>query len=355
MNMAWARSWRPSLGFLPAGVGLILLITNLSAACAEASSEATFFQGKTITISTFTPPGGSYDTYSRMLARHFAKFIPGRPTVIVVNQPGAGGLLALNYAGRVAPRDGTFMTLAGVGMLLQGALGGQGMQVSLRDLRWIGNFSKIDNVLATWPTSKAKTIKDARNSEVVLGSIGVGSIDSQLPAAFNTLLGTRLKVISGYAGTPQTLLAMERGEIEGKVNGWTSFKSELSKERASSLHVLLQMGPAPASDLPSVPLLADLVKGDAQKEAVAAFLSLILAISRPLAAPPEVPNDRVAALRRAFDAVMKDQEFLSEAQKSGFDIDPMTGEEVEEAVTRAFNTPADVVARSKAAIEAPTR
>jgi tripartite-type tricarboxylate transporter receptor subunit TctC len=148
---------------------------------------------------------------------------------------------------------------------------------------------------------------------------------------------------------------MERGEIEGKVSGWTSLKSELSKERAGNLNVLLQMGPTPAPDLRSVPLLVELVKGDTEKEAVAEFLSLILAISRPLAAPPDVPNDRVTVLRRAFDATMKDPEFLAEVQKSGFDIDPMTGEEVQDAITRVFNAPRDVVERSKAAIETPTR
>jgi hypothetical protein len=148
---------------------------------------------------------------------------------------------------------------------------------------------------------------------------------------------------------------MERGEIEGKVNGWTSFKSELSKDRASSLNVLVQMGPTRASDLRSVPLLTDLVSGDIQKKAVAEFLSLILVISRPLAAPPEVPIDRITLLRRAFDLTMKDQEFLSEAQKSGFDIDPMTGEEVQDAIDRIFAAPGDVVERTKTAIEAPTR
>jgi tripartite-type tricarboxylate transporter receptor subunit TctC len=290
-----------------------------------------------------------------MLARRISEFIPGRPTIVVVNQPGAGGLLALNYAGRVAPRDGTFMTLAGVGMLLQGALGGAGLQVSPRDLRWIGNFSRVDNVLATWPTSKAKTIKDAQTSGAVLGSVGTGSIDAQLPAAFNALLGTRLKVIPGYPGNAQTLLAMERGEIEGKVSGWTSLKVELSSERAFGLNVLLQMGPKPAPDLPSVPLLIDLVKGDRLKEVVAEFLSLILVISRPLAAPPGVPDDRVTVLRRAFDATMRDPEFLSEARRSGLDIDPMGGEEVQDAVARMFNAPAEVVAASKAAIETPTR
>src|SRR5262249_43202601 len=309
-------------------LGLALVLACISAATKDARSDEDFFQGKTITISTFTTPGGSYDTYSRLLARHIVKFIPGRPAAIVINQPGAGGLLALNYAGRVAPRDGTFLTLAGVGMLLQGALDGQGMQVSLRDLRWIGNFTKVDNVLMTWPTSKAKTINDAQAGIVVLGSVGAGSIDAQLPAAFNALLGTRLKVIPGYPGTAQTLLAMERGEIEGKVNAWASLKSELPKERAASLNVLLQMGPTPAPDRGPVLWLADRVKADRRKQAVAEFLSLILAISRPLAAPPEVPDDRVKLLRRAFDATMKDQEFLSEAQRSGFDIDPMTGEDV---------------------------
>lgn len=354
--MAWARSRIPSHRFPRSRLlGFILLFPALCVAGREARSDENFFQGKTISISTFTPPGGSYDTYSRLLARHIPKFIPGRPNAIVVNQPGAGGVLALNYAGRVAPRDGTFMTLAGVGMLLQGALDAKALQVSLRDLRWIGNFSKIDNVLATWPTSKAKTIKDAQANVVVLGSVGTGSIDAQLPAAFNALLGTRLKVIPGYPGTGQTLLAMERGEIEGKVNGWTSLKSELSRERAASLHILLQMGPTPASDLKSVPLLVQMVKGDSEKVAVAEFLSLILAISRPLAAPPDVPNDRVTILRRAFDATMKDPDFLSETQKSGFDIDPMTGEEVEGAVTHVLTAPAEVVAKSKAAIEAPTR
>src|SRR5262249_15714173 len=125
-----------------------------------------FFAGKTITISTFTPPGGSYDTYARLLARHIGRFIPGRPTVIVLNQPGSGGLVAVNYGGKVAPRDGTFLTLVGVGTLLQEAIGGQGMQVSLRDFRWIGNFSKVNNVVAVWRTSKAKTIDDAKRQEV---------------------------------------------------------------------------------------------------------------------------------------------------------------------------------------------
>lgn len=283
-----------------------------------------FFAGKTITISTFTPPGGSYDTYARLLARHMGRFIPGRPTVIVLNQPGAGGLVALNYAGKVAPRDGTFMTLAGVGTLLQEATGGQGMQVSLRDFRWIGNFSKVNNVVALWKTSRTKTIDDARRQEVLLGSVGVGSIDAQLPAAFNALLGTRFKVIFGYAGSKEVMLAAERGEVEGKLNGWTAFKAEFPGDRLSNLVPVLQMGLTADPDLPNVPVFADLLAADAGKLAVAQFLSLTMAISRPLAAAPEVPADRVEILRRAFGAALKSPELLAEAQRTGFDVAPMT-------------------------------
>jgi tripartite-type tricarboxylate transporter receptor subunit TctC len=314
-----------------------------------------FFAGKSITISTFTPPGGSYDTYARLLARHIGRFIPGRPNVIVLNQPGAGGLVALNYAGKVAPRDGTFLTLVGVGLLLQEATGRQGMQVSLRDFRWIGNFSTVTNAIVTEKASRTKNIFDAMKQEVLLGSVGIGSIDAQLPAAFNALLGTRFKVFFGYAGSKEILLAMERGEVEGKLNGWSAFKAEMPPARLAELNVLAQVGLAPDAELPNVPLFADLAKADPQKAAVAAFLSLSMAISRPLAAPPEVPQDRVEMLRRAFDAALKSPELLADAQKVGFDINPMTGEEVQDGIARVINAPKDVIARSKAAIETSTR
>src|SRR5262249_26993127 len=163
------------------------------------------------------------------------------------------------------------------------------------------------------------TIDDAKGQDVLLGSVGVGSIDAQLPAAFNALLGTRFKIIFGYAGSKEVMLAAERGEVEGKLNGWSSFKAGLG-DPISNPNLLLQMGRTADADLAPVPLFIDRVKGDPQKEAVAQFLSLTMAISRPLAAAPEVPSDRVALLRRAFDAALKSPEFLSEAQKSGFDI-----------------------------------
>src|SRR5262245_55950910 len=166
--------------------------------CAATGADALaqdFYAGKTVTISTFTAPGGAYDAYIRLLTRHMGKHIPGRPTMIAMNQPGAGGILNVNYAGKVAPQDGTFLTLVGVGLLTQEVIGAASLQVSLRSFKWIGNVSKDNNIVATWPTSKAKTIEDARKHDVTIGSLGAGSIDAQLPAAYNTLLGTRFKVI----------------------------------------------------------------------------------------------------------------------------------------------------------------
>src|SRR5262249_29064987 len=170
---------------------------------AGSAAAQDFYAGKTITISTFTAPGGAYDAYIRLLSRHMGKHIPGRPLMIAVNQPGAGGILNINYTGKVAPQDGTYLTLAGVGVLMQEVTGAANLQVSLRAFKWLGNVSKDNNVVATWPTSKAQTFADAKAHDVSIGSLGAGSIDAQLPAAYNTLLGTRFKVIFGYTGTPQ--------------------------------------------------------------------------------------------------------------------------------------------------------
>jgi tripartite-type tricarboxylate transporter receptor subunit TctC len=333
----------------------VVALAAATALCGNSAAAQDFYAGRTVTIATFTAPGGAYDFYIRLLARHMGRYIPGRPHFVAVNQPGAGGIYAINYAGKVAPQDGTFLTLVGVGLLMQEAVGAANMQVSLRAFHWIGNVSKDNNVVATWPTSNARTIDDARKQDVLLGSLGAGSIDAQLPAAYNALFGTRFKVIYGYAGTPQVMLAMERGEVEGKENTWASFKATLGAARAAELHVLIQNATRPDPDLPSVPLLIDLVKGDARKQAVARLLSVTLEISKPLAAPPAVPADRVAILRKAFADTVRDAEFIAEAQKAGFPIDAMPGAEVQAAIEQTLTAPPEVIADSKAALESAAR
>jgi tripartite-type tricarboxylate transporter receptor subunit TctC len=314
-----------------------------------------FFSGKTITLATFTAPGGAYDAYIRLLARHMGKHIPGRPGLIATNQPGAGGILNVNYAGKVAPQDGTYLTLVGVGLLTQEVMGAANLQVSLRAFKWIGNVSKDNNVVATWATSKVKTIDDARRQDVTLSSLGAGSIDAQLPAAYNTLLGTRFKAIFGYAGSPQAMLAMERGEVDGKENVWTSFKTALGAERAGTLNVLIQNATRANADLPNVPLLVDLVKGDARKEAIARLLSVTLELSKPLAAPPGVPADRVQILRKAFLDTARDPEFLADAQKTGFPIEIMPGDDLQAAIEQIMTAPPEIIAATRAALEGSAR
>jgi tripartite-type tricarboxylate transporter receptor subunit TctC len=326
----------------------------LFAPCALAQD---FYAGKTLSLSTHAGPGGGYDTLIRLYSRHVAKHLPGKPNVVVMNQPGAGGLTAFNHAGKVAPQDGTFITLVGQGLMVHEPTGQPGMQLSLAAFKWLGNFSQAPNVTVVWSSSKARTLDDARRMEVVLGSTGAGSPDAQIPTVYNALLATKFKVVFGYEGGGALNLAMERGEIEGRgTNTWGSYKATLPGPMAAGKLVpLIQIGLKKDRDLPDAPLFLDVVKGDAEREPVARFLSLTTAISRPLAAPPGAPEERVALLRRAFDETMKDAEFLAEAERLSVDIDPMTGAEVQEAVRQILATPKDVIARTQAALEGKAR
>ena len=316
-----------------------------------------FYAGKTISMSTHTAAGGGYDTYLRLLARHWNKHIPGKPTMLVINQPGAGGLLAVNYAGRVAPKDGTFLTLVSQGLLVHEATGQPGLQVSLKDFQWLGNLSQSSVVSVTWHTTGIKTLADAKTKEVTVGSTGAGSISVQVPMLLNALFGTRFKIIYGYKGAGEMNLAMARGELDGRGgNTWASYKTANPDDiKEHRFNVLIQIGLRKEVELPDVPLLNDLVAGDAAKEPIGRFMSLSLAITRPVAAPPGVPEDRVKLLRRAFDATMKDPEFLAEADRLGTEIDPMSGEDVQDGVTQIMTMPKDVIERTQGMIAAPIR
>jgi tripartite-type tricarboxylate transporter receptor subunit TctC len=311
-----------------------------------------FYAGKTISISTHTGPGGGYDTYLRLLARHFPRHIPGRPSIVVINMPGAGGLLAFNQAGRVAPRDGTYLTLVSQGLLVHEATGQAGMLVSLRDFSWIGNLSQSNVVTVTWHATGITAIEDAKLRDVTVGSTGAGSISVQIPNLLNALLGTRFRIIYGYKGGAEMNLAMARGELHGRgANTWASYKASSPAEvRGGRFNVLMQIGLRKDPDLMHAPLLNDLMAGNPVYEPIARFMSLSLTVTRPLAAPPGVPEERVRLLRRAFDETMKDAAFLADAEKVGSEIDPMGGEEVQHAVMQIMATPKDVVDRTQAII-----
>lgn len=322
----------------------VFAVAILGASLSNSANASDFFQGKTITMSTHTAPGGGYDTLLRLLARHYSRYIPGEPNFIVVNQPGAGGLLSLNYAAKRALQDGTWLALVSQGLILHEALGRPGVDVSLTKFKWIGNLNSSNNVTATWYLSKVRTIDDAKSREVTVGSTGAGAITSIVPAVMNSILGTKFKIIYGYPGGAAQDLAMERGELDGRsVNQWDGYKSLKSDAiRNNQLHVLVQIAMRSEPDLRHVPLLVDLVKGDAAKESIARFLSQGVSASRPLAAPPDVPAERVAVLRKAFDATMMDKQFLADADKLGTEISPLTGEEVQRIIEEVVNAPESV-------------
>jgi len=324
------------------------------ALCRDARAQD-FFAGKTISLSTHSTTGAGYDTYLRLLGRHMGKHIPGKPGFVILNQPGAGGLTAANYAARIAPQDGTFLTIVSQGLLVIEATGGRGLQTSLGAFKWLGNFSQSNNVTVTWQTSRIKTLQDAMAREVIVGATGAGSATVIGPTLYNSLLGTKFKIIQGYTGTGQIHLAMQRGELDGHANStWTSIKTTLNNEfRDGKLNVLIQMGLRKEAELPDVPLLSDIVPGDPRKQATARFMSLAVSVARPFAAPPGVPDDRVTLLRRAFDATMIDPDFRADASRLGSDVEPMTGEETQDAIRDILRTPKPVIADVQAALGVP--
>lgn len=327
--------------------GLVLAtvacVSGGAISCAAQSVD--FYAGKTITISTYGAPGDSYDAYMRLLSRHYGRHIPGNPRFTAINQTGAGGLLAINHAAMVAPQDGTFITVASQALLIFEATGQRGLQTSIGNFKWLGSFTQSNNVTVTWHTSKTKTIQDAVGHEVVVGASGAGGGSVVGPSIYNAVLGTKFKIVYGYQGGAAIDLAMRRGEVEGRGNNtWAGYKATMPDDiKQGHLNVLIQTGLRKDRDLPQVPLFLDLVKGDPAREPVAQFMSRAVAIARPVAAPPGVPADRAQILRRAFDATMRDPAFLAEAEKLHLEIDPLTGEQVQDIVKSVLATPKPII------------
>ncbi len=331
-------------------VTALLALTALAApGQASAGSVAEFYKGKQMKMIIRSSPGGGYDTYARLLARHIVNHIPGKPTMIPINMPGGGGIRAANYMLNTAPKDGSILTIVSRGLPMYQAMGGTKFKGDLRKFNWICNLSDSNPLLVTWYKSPVKTISDARKREVIIGATGAGSISVQIPAAYNRLLGTKIKIIYGYNGGSAVNLAMERGEVEGRAtNNLASWKATHPEWLAKGkLNFLLQLGLKRDKGLPNVPLLIDLVKGDKEKEEVARFLTLANIVGRPIATNPGVPKERVAALRKACDATFKDKAFIEEALKQRAEMGYMPGEEVQKVVAEVINAPKPLLEKVK--------
>lgn len=324
----------------------------LAAIPAVADPLADFYRGKNLQIIIATAPGGDYDTRARMLARHMPRHIPGEPAIIPTNMPGAVGVQAANYLASVAPRDGTVMHAIMQNMAAHQAIGGVGTKFDVTKFGWIGNTTDSPNLISSWHTTGITKIEQVFDKELVVGAPGTATSSVYYPLALNILVGTKFKIISGYPGGNNVNMAIERGEVGGRgsnsLAAWQATKPDWIKE--NKIHHLVQIALKRHPELPNVPLLFELAKNDADR-AVLQFLSADVELSRAYVTTPDVPPDRLAALRRAFNATMKDPAFLAEAARGQIDISPSTGEHAEKIVADVLRTPPDVLARAKAILE----
>jgi len=328
-------------------VVLALSVASLSIAGATAVADvADFYRGKNLRILVGYGPGAGYDVYARLLGRHLTKHLPGQPVVIIQNMPGAASLTMTNYMYNVAPRDGTAIGLPARGLFIEPLFGNENAKFEARKFTWIGSMSRDAALCFTWHTSGIATIDDAKKREVLVGSSGVNGSSHQFPMLVNALIGTKFKPLLGYVDSAGVGLAMERGELEGYCSfTWGSIKSARPKWiEQKQINILLQLTLSKHRELPHIPLAMDLAKDEVARQAFALVFG-DQEMGRPVVAPPDVPPDRVAALRQAFDATMRDQEFLAEAGRMAIDIDPIDGQAAEQVLARLYATPKDVIER----------
>jgi tripartite-type tricarboxylate transporter receptor subunit TctC len=320
----------------------------LIAACliGHASAQADFYKGKTVSLMVGFPPGGGYDVYARVVARHLPRHIPGTPNVIVQNMPGAGSLNLANHLYSVAPKDGTIIGSVESGAPFEAIFEGKGVRFDPFKFTWIGGLNKEVTTCVVWHTSPVKTLDDLRNREAPFAGTGPGAPPEVELKLINDVLGTRMKLISGYRGLGDVYAALERGEIEGScginVSSVAAVRPTWFKE--GKLVPLVQMTTARHPDLPAVPLITELARDDEGRQ-ILGLLNLPNLVGRPYVAPPDLPAERTKLLRDAFSATMRDEAFLAEAKKASLPIDPVQGKQIETILSETRTLPKAVTSR----------
>ena len=334
-------------------IGLLSLGAALSwpSPAARAENAAAFYQSHTLTLGSPNSPGGGYDVYVRALARHIGKHIPGNPGIIVQNVPAAGGMVLANQIYNTAPKDGSYFGMVRGTAIQEQVYRSPQVQFDGRRFAWIGNMNSDHDACIVTPASQVKTIADLYNHEVIAGASGVGAQSYSFPVVYRNLLHMKFKVISGYPGTPERILALQRGELTGACGISTSlFRSQFGSLAAEGKIRLIAQGSVTKDPrYPDIPNILDEAKSPDIRQALE-FLFLPLALGRSLAAPPETPPDLLAILRDATAKTLRDPDFLADAKKLGIDIEPMDAQGTKQTVDRLFATPPAVVARIEAAL-----
>ena len=288
--------------------------------------------------------GGGYDIYARTLARFMSRHMPGNPTIVTQNMPGAGSLTMANYLFNVAPKDGTYFGTFARGMAMEPLVGGGKAMFDSRKFGWIGSATDEISVCATTSFSSVRTYEDMLSHEFTVGGEGGGSDPDTFAAVTRNLLGAKIRIVTGYPGGNEITLAIDRGEVDGRCGwSWTTIKATRPEwVRDNKLNVLLLMGLHRSPELPNVPTILEKARDDRQR----ALMKLVFTrqtLGRPFAAPPETPDDRLGALRQAFDETMRDPDFLAEARQLSLEISPVSGHDVEKIVQELYDTPTDVL------------
>ena len=323
----------------------------LSGVPAHAQGVDDFYKGRTVTVVVGNSAGGGYDLNARLLARHMGRHIPGNPTLIVQNRPGAGGLNAANYIYNVVPKDGLAVGIIGRIQILEPLFSKQPFDGT--KFGWIGSISKDTSTCISRNGSAIKSWDDLMTNEFVAAGQGVGADPDTYALMIKNLFGARVKLVTGYPGTADQMLAMQRGEVDGLCGiSYSTLKTQHRGLMASKqINVLVQNALEREPDLPDVPIITQFVKDD-ETLGILKLIVGTLSMARPFFTPPGIPEDRKAALRTAFDATMKDQDFLADAKQLGIDVAPMTGAAIDRLLAELYATPAEIVAKTAQTMKA---
>jgi tripartite-type tricarboxylate transporter receptor subunit TctC len=332
-------------------LGLVLLFAcSVLFACAPAAAQSveSFYRGKTISFIIGYPSAGAPDVYARLVSRHIGKYIPGNPGVIARNLPGAGSLIAANHIFNVAARDGTTLGLTSPTIPLEETLGAPASKYKASQFNWIGRLATNPNITFILNTSSVKTIKDAFDKVAILGATGRSSTNTVFPLVLNNVLGTKFRIVTGYEGTAAVMLAMERGEVEGLSSTYDGLKAQREDWlKQKKVNIVVQYLLRRHPELPDVPTSAEIATTPLQAM-ILRTVSSASEIGKFILTTPGVPADRVAALRAAFDAMVRDPDFLAEAEKLRVEVDPLPGMELQKIVLETQGIPPDVIEKVKA-------
>jgi tripartite-type tricarboxylate transporter receptor subunit TctC len=323
----------------------ILAIVSCSAETARADPVADFYRGKQIILMVGSSPGGGYDAVARVVARHLGKLVPGNPNIIVQNTPGGGSIIMSNRIYRVEPQDGTVLGLVQRGVLLAQLIKQPNVQFDITKFNWIGSVSPDTSLVVAWNSAPVKSVQDLLVKQLIVGGTGATSDLEASARLLNATIGTKLKIVSGYPGQADVLLAIERGEIQGSADwSWSEIKTRYSNYlKDNKINLILQNALRKSPDLQDVPLAMDFIKDETDRKSAELYFGL-KQVARPILSGPGVPADRLEALRKAFMALKDDAEFKADAKKIGLD-DPTPASEIGNFVKLTASAPPEVIRR----------